>query len=432
MRTNTINRRKFIRNTTGASLGLIAVPTIISSCVKGANDKVNLGMIGTGSHGIGWNMRNYLELEDCRIVALCDVDAPRMEKGKSIVNEKYGDRHVKLYDDFRDMLGQKDIDAIQISTPDHWHVYMSIATLKAGKHVCCEKPTLTIEQGRILVNEINKQEKLYQTSMEDRWLSPYYRMSKLVREGRIGKLKKMRVGLPGDNNIRFSDDQTTQPVPKNFNYDMWLGPAPEAPYSPARCHFNFRWNFDYSAGSITDWGAHIIDTAQLCNFSEKSGPVSVEGSGVQPTEGIFNTFEKYRLNYMYENGVEMEVHGFSIEIYCEGSDGWLRVNGWNKALEASDPELLAMDIDEEVREAGHLNEHDNFLKCIKNGGTPGHPAEDMHRTACVAHMGNAAMLLKQKLEWDPNTESFINDDAANAMRSKPEREPWSLKTLLRE
>lgn len=423
-------RRNFIKNVTGTSLGLIAAPIIITSCAKGANDKINLGMIGTGSHGIGWNMRNYLELDDCRIVALCDVDAHRMKKAKSVVNEKYNDRHVKLFDDFREMLERQDIDAIQISTPDHWHVYMTIAALKSGKHVCCEKPTLTIEQGRILVNEIDKQNKLYQTSMEDRWLEPYYRMVKLVRDGKIGKLKKIRVGLPGDNNIQFSKDQTTQPVPKHFNYDMWLGPAPEAPYSPARCHFNFRWNFDYSAGSITDWGAHLIDTAQLCNFAETSGPVSVEGKGVQPKEGIFNTFEKYRLNYLYENGVEMEVHGFSVEIYCEGTDGWLHVKGWNKDLEASNEELLKIAKGEEIRAVRDLNEHDNFLKCIKNGGIPLHPAEEMHRTATVAHIGNAAMLLERKLQWNPQIEAFINDDEANSMRSKPERHPWTLENLI--
>lgn len=424
-------RREFIKKTASTSLGLLTVPTIIPASVNGANDRVNIGMIGTGTHGIRWNLRNYLALDDCRVVAICDVDKLMMQEAKSVINEKYNDKHVSLFDDFRDMLERKDIDAIQISTPDHWHVYMSIAALKAGKHVCCEKPTLTIEQGRILVNEINKQDKLFQTSMEDRWLEPYFRMAKLVREGRIGQLKKMRVGLPGDNNIRFSTDQTTQEPPEHFNYDMWLGPAPAAPYSPARCHFNFRWNFDYSAGSIADWGAHLIDTAQLCNFSETSGPVSVEGTGVQPKEGIFNTFEKYRLNYVYENGVEMEVHGFSPEIYCEGTDGWLQVKGWNKTLEASKAELLEMPDGEETSAAGHLNEHDNFLKCIKNGGTPSHPAEDMHRTATVAHIGNAAMLLKRKLQWDPQNEEFINDEDANMMRSKAERDPWTLEQLIK-
>ena len=424
------SRRNFIRKTGITSLGLMTAPTIITTSVKGANDKINIGMIGTGLHGITWNMRNYLQLDDCRIVALCDVDSKRMEEAESIVNEKYNSRSVRLYDDFRDLLQQQDIDAVQISTPDHWHVYMTIAALKAGKHVCCEKPTLTIQQGQILVNEIKKYDILYQTSMEDRWLEPYYRMVKLVREGKIGTVKKMRVGLPGFNNLEGSKDTTTQPVPKHFNYDMWLGPAPEAPYSPARCHFNFRWNFDYSAGSITDWGAHIIDTAQLCNFAEKSGPVEVAGKGERPKEGIFNTFERYNLDYKYENGVEMEVHGFSVEIYCEGSDGWLKVNGWDTELEASNQELLKIANGEEIRAVRDLNEHDNFLKCIRNGGTPLHPAEDMHRTATVAHMGNAAMLLERKLSWDPIKEEYINDEEANAMRTKEERDPWTLDKLI--
>ena len=424
------SRRDFIKKAASSSLGLLTVPTIIKGSVRGANDRVHIGMIGTGTHAVRWNLRNYFALDNCRVVAICDVDAERLQEAKTIINEKYNDKHVRLFDDFREMLERPDIDAIQISTPDHWHVYMSIAALKAGKHVCCEKPTLTINQGRILVDEIHKQDKLFQTSMEDRWLEPYHRMARLVREGRIGQLKKMRVGLPGDNSLRFFFDQTPQSPPEHFNYDMWLGPAPVAPFSPARCHFNFRWIFDYSAGSIADWGAHLIDTAQLCNFSERSGPVSVEGTGVQPTEGIYNTFEKYRLNYVYENGVEMEVHGFSIELYCEGTDGWLRVNGWNKALEASNAELLKTADGEETRAAGHLNEHDNFIKCIKGGGIPSHPAEDMHRTATVAHMGNAAMLLERKLHWDPKNEMFINDAEANKMRSKPERDPWTLEQLI--
>lgn len=423
-------RREFVKKAATSSLGLITLPTIISASVKGANDKINVGFIGTGTHGIRWNLRNYLALDNCRVVAVCDVDSQRMQEAKAAINEKYNDTHLMLFDDFREMLERKDIDAIQITTPDHWHVYMSIAALKAGKHVCCEKPTLTIEQGRILVNEINKQDKLFQTSMEDRWLKNYYKLVKLVREGRIGQLKKMRVGLPGNNVIRFSTDQTTQQPPEYFNYDMWLGPAPVAPYSPARCHFNFRWIFDYSAGSIADWGAHLIDTAQLCNFSEKSGPVSVEGAGIQPTEGIFNTFEKYRLNYVYGNGVEMEVHGFSIELYCEGSDGWIHAKGWNKGLEASNPELLELTEDDETRAAGHLNEHDNFLKCIRNGGIPAHPAEDMHRTASVAHIGNAAMLLNRKLQWDPHSEAFVGDEEANKLRYKAERDPWTLEQLI--
>ena len=261
-------RREFIKKAASSSLGLITVPTIITKNVKGANDKVNIGLIGTGGHGVRRNMSHYLKINDCRVVALCDVDAVRLKDAQQIVNQAYENKDVKIYSDFRELLLRRDIDAIQISTPDHWHVYQSIASIKAGKHVCCEKPTRTIKEGRILVEQIKKHDKIFQTSLEDRFLEPYYRMAKLVREGRIGRLKKMRVGLPGENRIGGSDDFTTQAVPDHFDYDMWLGPAPEAPYAPGRCHFNFRWFNDYAGGSLADWGAHLIDTAQLCNHAE--------------------------------------------------------------------------------------------------------------------------------------------------------------------
>lgn len=425
-----MKRRNFLRNASMVSAGTLVLPTIINSCVKGANDKITIGLIGTGSHLFTWNLKNYLKLNDtCHIVAVCDVDGHRMDKARDTINDSYGGRGVKRYGDFRELLQRSDIDAVQITTPDHWHAYMTIAALKAGKHVCCEKPTLTVKQGKILVDVVNKQDKLYQTSMEDRWLKTYYRLVELVREGKIGQLKHMRIGLPGGSKLRANTDTTIQKPPKYFNYDMWLGPAPKVPYRPASCHYNFRWNFNYSGGSLTDWGAHLIDTAQLCNFSEKSGPVSVEGSGVRHT-GILNTFKQYNLKYVYENGVEMDVHSKSVEIYVEGTDGWLHVNRWNKPLKASNPELLKTAENAIYRKAGHLNEHDDFLQCIRNGGKPGHPVEDMHRTATVGHIGNISMLLKRKLQWDPVNEKFLNDDEANSMLSKPERAPWTLESLL--
>ncbi|WP_158027238.1 Gfo/Idh/MocA family protein [Labilibacter marinus] len=425
-----MNRRNFIKNASIASVGAATFPTIITSCVKGANDKVNIGMIGTGDHGIMRNLKNYLKIDNCRVVAICDVDKTRMNKAKGIINNHYQSDDVRLYDDFRELLLQKDIDAVQISTPDHWHVHMAIAAMQAGKHVCSEKPTLTIQQGRILVDQIKKHNLIFQTSLEDRYLEPYYRMAKLVREGHIGTLKKMRVGLPGQYKIRYDANTETAPIPDYFNYDMWLGPAPDAPYSPGRCHWNFRWINDYSGGNLTDWGAHLIDTAQLCNNAEIWGPTEVEGVGKRPDSGIYNAFYEYDLKYKYANGVEMDIHSKGVEIYCEGSNGWLHSKGWNKKLQASSEDLLHIKPGEEIRAVRELNEHVDFVNCVKNGGKPKHAAEDMHRTATVSHMGNIAMNLERKLQWDPAKEMFIGDDEANAMRSRPERAPWTLDKLM--
>jgi predicted dehydrogenase len=426
-----LNRRSFIQNSALAAAGVIVLPTIIPACSKGANDKITIGMIGTGEHGILRNLKNYLEIEDCQVVAVCDVDQSRMLKAKFMVDEAKGDKRCKTYSDFRDLLNRKDIDAVQISTPDHWHVHQAIMALQAGKDVCCEKPTWTIDLGRKLVNAIGKTDRIFQTSLEDRSLEPYYRMAQLVRNGHIGKITKIHVGLPGEHSIRVIKDTSFKPVPKGFDWDMWLGPAPYSPYSPGKTHFNFRWCSDYSIGSIADWGAHLIDDAQWCNGTEKWGPVEVEGAGSKPKEGYYDTFNKYNLTYRYADGMDLLVHGDSTEIYVEGTDGWLRVEGWNNPLQTSNPDLLKMDLSvDKIQLETAKNEHVNFIECVKLHKEPFHPAEDMHRTATIAHMGVIAMTLKRKLLWDPAKEEFVNDVEANKLRSREERDPWKLDKLI--
>lgn len=427
----TISRRTFIRNTGLIAGGTIVVPTIIPSCVKGANDKINLAMIGTGDHGITWNLVAYLKLNNCKVIAACDVDSERVLKAKTMIDSRYKKMDCKTFSDFREVLARKDVDAVQISTPDHWHVPISVLAIQAGKDVCCEKPTHTIEQGRVLCNVVGKHDRVYQTSLEDRSLFPYHRMAELARNGRIGKIQKIVCGLPGAYNQQYQfGDFKVQSPPKGFDYEMWLGPAPEAPYCPGRCHWNFRWIFDYSAGSIADWGAHIIDTAQRALGTEKSGPISVEGTGIFGTD-LYNTAHTYHLTYEYASGAIMQVHSEKVEIRIEGTDGWLYVNGWNGTLEASSEEILKSEIGPgEIHLSTDTSEHANFLKCIKTRQETYHPVEDVHRNSTIEHMGNISMLLGRKLQWDLQKEEFVNDPEANAMRSKPERDPWKLKDLI--
>lgn len=428
-----MNRRKFIRRTGMIAGGTLIVPTIIPSCAFGANDRINIGMIGTGSHGIGWNLAAYLKLDDCRVVAVNDVDSSRARKAKEIVDGSYKSSDCRIFDDFRELLERKEIDAVQISTPDHWHVPISMLAMKKNKDVCCEKPTLTVPQGRLLSDYVSRSGKIFQSSLEDRSIPQYHRMAELVRNGRIGKLLKLRVGLPGaySQEYYYNPDPTEQPVPEGFNYEMWLGPAPLAPYSAGRCHYNFRWINDYSGGSLADWGAHMIDNAQWVNGTEKTGPVEVSGEGTAPASGLYNAFNSYKLTYTYENGVVLDVHSDSVEIYAEGTDGWLQVKDWRGELVASSPEILNSVIGEnELRLYTDESEHVNFLKCVRSRKPTYHPVEDMHRTATMAHIGNIAMTLRRRLKWDPVKEEFPGDAEANAMLSKPEREPWSIKTLM--
>lgn len=411
----------------------VAAPYVFTSC-KGnlPNKKITLGMIGVGQHGTGWNLSAFLKFPDVRVLAVCDVDRDHRENAKKIVDEAYKNQDCQLYNDFREVLARDDIDAVMISTPDHWHVPISILAAQAGKDICCEKPTLTIGEGRILRNVIKKTQRVYQNSIEDRSIPVYHRMAELVRNGYIGNLEKIIIRLPDKDIINMLKASTeTQPVPEGFDYDMWLGPAPFAPYAPGRCHFNFRWIFDYSGGMLTDWGAHYLDTAQWANNSDHSGPVEVEGKGTFLSGGIYNTADTFHLKYKYGNGVEMDVDSGGVSIGFKGSEGWIQCLGWRGELTASKKSILNAEI---KKSDTHLytaeSEHRNFIDCVKSRKDTFNTVEIGHRTATALHMGNISLLLDRKVNWDPEKEVFINDDEANAMRTRKSRKPWRLEDIL--
>ena len=212
-----------------------------------------------------------------KVIAVCDVDDDHLMRAKETTDKAYGNKDCSTTKDFRDILARKDIDAVMISTPDHWHALITLLAIQAGKDVQCEKPTLTIREGQVMIKAVRKHKTVFQTSTEDRGVPEYHRMAELVRNGRIGKLQKIEVILP--KAPKGPGDPTPQPVPKGLDYEMWLGPAPFAPYTKDRVHANFRYNWDYSGGVIIDWGAHLFDTAQWANDTERSGPVEVECHG---------------------------------------------------------------------------------------------------------------------------------------------------------
>src|SRR5579859_650302 len=270
------SRRDFLK---AGSVG-VALPYLVPSSVFGADapsNRITIGFIGTGDHGTTWNLKRYLELKAARVLVVCDVDGYRMRRAKAMVDAEYDNEDCATTKDFREVVDRKDIDAVMISTPDHWHTLISVMAARAGKDVQCEKPTLTISEGKILIETIRKQKRVFQTSTEDRSLPMYHRMAELVRNGRIGKLQKIEVILPKQPEV--PGDPTPQPVPPDLDWEMWLGPAPYAPYTKDRVHFNFRWIWDYSGGIICDWGAHLFDTAQWANNTERTGPITVEGTG---------------------------------------------------------------------------------------------------------------------------------------------------------
>ncbi len=421
-----ISRRDFLKAGTAAG---ITLPCLVPGSVLGADapsEKITIGFIGTGDHGTQWNLSRYLQLRDARVLMVCDVDGARMKRAKAMIDAQYDNEDCMMSKDFRDVLARPDIDAVMISTPDHWHTLISVMAARAGKDVQCEKPTLTIGEGRVLIDVIRKHKRVFQTSTEDRSLPMYHRMAELVRNKRIGKLQRIEVILP--KQPTFAGDPAPQPVPPDFDWEMWLGPAPFAPYTKHRAHFNFRWIQDYSGGIICDWGAHLFDTAQWANDTERSGPVEIEGTGTYWEGGLFNTVKDYDVTYRYANGVVMTCKPGDPSIKFIGSEGWVGNTGWRGKVEASSPKILDSVIgpNEVHLYTNPEGEHDDFLKCVKSRKDPYFPVDIGHRVSSVCHLANIAIKLGRKLHWDPEAEQFKNDDQANALLSRPMRSPWKL------
>jgi len=394
------------------------------------SEKVNMGFIGMGGHGVNRNLRMFLRQPDARAVAVCDVYKSRSESAQKLVNSHYKSDGCSAVTDFRRVLDRKDIDGIMISTPDHWHVLLSVLALRAGKDVICEKPTLTIEQGRILSDTVKKHKKVFQTSTEDRSLACYLQMAQVIRNGLIGKIRKVEVELPAGNRY-----QAMKPVapPKDLDWDMWIGPAPKIPYSPDRTERqHWRNCFDHSGGKLTDWGMHQLDTVQWALDRESSGPSEVYGVGTINEGSVYNTFVDYDINYRYDDGVQLHVKSGGTGMRFEGTEGWVSNSSFNRPMEASSKELVKWrpgkgDLKLRTCAGG---EHRDFLDCVKSRELPYFPAETGHRCATVQHIGNISMLLKRKLKWDPKIEEFRGGAGstrpANNMRSRPMRAPWTL------
>jgi len=432
MKRGHINRRVFLKRAAGASAAAVGFPYLVRSSALGnagsiaPSERITLGFIGTGGHGRGVNLKNFLGNADAQAVAVCDVDPINRNIARDMVNKKYGNADCATYSDFREVLSRNDIDAVMISTPDHWHVPISIAAAKAGKDVECEKPTLTIEEGRVLCETMQRYGRVFQWSTEDRSVDVYHRMCELVRNGRIGKVHTIRVELPGGPDK--PGDPTPMPVPDGFDYDMWVGPAPWAPYTKDRCHWNFRWIRDYSGGQLTDWGAHLLDGAQWGNDTERTGPVEVDGKGKFWPDGLYNTAIEYRIEYQYADGVRLIVTSGTPSLRFEGSEGWIGNRGWRAPLQAEPKSILnsvigSNEIHLYTCKAG---EQRNFLDCVKSRKDCYFPPEIGQRCFTIAHIGNISMLLGRKLRWNPETERFINDQQANRMLSRAMRSPWRL------
>lgn len=417
-----------------------AAPLVVSSRVLGQNppsDRMTIGFIGTGNNGYGYLMP-FMRDKRVRVVAVCDVNKESAgywsgtvrgwAPAKRHVDEFYGDTGCAVFTDYREMLLRKDIDAVYVGTPDHWHALNVIHAARAGKHIYGQKPlSLTVRDGRRMGEAVAKAGVRFQTGSQQRSDVYMRRAIELVRNGAIGKIQTVRVGLPGGTPDfgRVADQTAEMPAPEGFNYDMWLGPAPKAPYSPARVGVNFRWNRDYSGGQLTDWGAHHIDIAQIGLGVETSGPVAIRNAkGVYAKHPVYNTATEYSFECEYANGVRMMVGTKERGgVRFEGTDGWVWTN--RGRIEASKPEILTADLPARgYRMAVSFDHEKNFIDAVLNGVPVVAPIEEAHRTITVAHLANIAIELGRDLRWDPSAETIAGDAAAAERLDRAYRAPW--------
>ena len=426
------SRRNFLK---AASTAVIGVPYIVPSTVSGANapsNRFTMGCIGVGSMGVS-NLKNFLASDDVRVVAVCDVDRLHRLSAKELVDNMYSENHTSgpftgcaHYNDFREIIDRKDIDLVSIATPDHWHAIPAIMAANAGKDIYCEKPIgLTIAEGRAMCEAVRRNGIVWQTGSWQRSKENFRFACELVRNGRIGKLQTVIVSLPTGSPI---GPQPEMPVPEGFDYDFWLGPAPWAPYTEKRCHWNFRWIMDYSGGQLSDWAGHHCDIAHWGMDTEYTGPVEIEGHGDYPRDGLWNTATTYRFECKYTNGVTMIVENDSDNprgVKFEGTDGWVFIS--RKELDAKPRSLLTSIIGRDDIHLYKSNDHwENFIDCVRSRELTATPIEVIHRSVSIAHIGNIAMQLERKLKWDPDRERFINDPEADRMLSRSMRSPWHL------
>lgn len=440
---NHLTRRRFLRTSAGTLAGAALLsPTIVPSSVFGAHapsHRVTVGMIGMGRQAYYSNVKSFLGFSDAQVVAVCDVDAWRRENGRKAVEDHYAKGNPSgtyqgcvAYHDFRELLARPDIDAVMISTPDHWHVPMAIAAAKAGKDISCEKPlTLCIAEGRVLSDTVRRYNRVFRTDSEFRSHACFQRTCELVLSGRIGKVHTIRTGVPvGDVAGR---PEPTSPVPAELDYEMWLGPAPSAPYTVNRVHPPHSYDRpgwmrvrDYCEGMVTNWGAHLNDIAQWGNGTERTGPVEVEGTGPYPKDGLWEVLLGFDIRYKYANGVQLFYNTSRPYIRFEGSEGWIEADYNTRAIKAQPESILTSALKPEEIHLPLKDEKRDFIDAVKTRGQTLADAEVGHRTTSLCQLGHIAIQVGHKLNWDPQAERFINDDVANRLLNRPLRSPWSL------
>jgi predicted dehydrogenase len=432
-------RRDFLKTTTAGGLlvpSWFSLARTMADEAKTPNERPRVGCIGMGGMGNG-DARAAKKYGD--IVAVCDVDRERLAKAKN--EEAIGAGKAEAYDDYRKLLDRKDIDVVTISTPDHWHTRIAIAALRAGKDVYCQKPlTLTIDEGKVLSRVVKETKRVLQVGTQQRSENnnKFLIAVALVREGRIGKVKRVTCAIGGGD--KGGPFKKTTP-PEGLNWDMWLGQTPKVEYIKERCHYQFRWWYEYSGGKLTDWGAHHVDIAQWAIGMEASGPKTVEvllgehpvsfEHGKPTADDRYNTATAFNVRCLFPNDVELFMrHDTENGILVEGEKGSFFVS--RGKLTGEPVEALAKDpIPEKVlialRKGKRIDTHmGNFIECCRDRSLPASDVYTHHRALTTCHLAGIALRLNRKLTWDAAKEQIVGDDEANAMQKREQRKGYEI------
>lgn len=403
--------------------GFAAAPLFIPRRAWGANERISVGMIGVKNQGSG-NLKRFQQA-GADIVAICDVDANVVNEAGKLVKGP----EPKVFHDYREMLQMPGLDAVVITVPDHWHALMTIHACQAGKDVYCEKPlSLTIAEGRRMVTAARQYQRIVQTGSQQRSSQEFWQACMMVRNGLIGQVDQVHVGLPKCNHPGPLGPDSQ--APPELDYDRWLGPAPLRPYNSQRVHYNFRFWWDYSGGQMTNFGAHHLDIAQWGLGMDHTGPTSIEGIATFHPEKVHEVTETARITFTYDNGIKVICGQGQADISGGvrfiGTQGEVRVN---RGKISSTPESLVKQNPEDfgnVQLARSRDHTRNFLDCMRSRELPICDVEIGHRSATVCHLGNLVARLGRSIRWDPNTEQIIGDTEAQAMTDRPYRTPYSL------
>jgi predicted dehydrogenase len=431
-----ITRRGFMQKSARAAVVATGFPYIVASSALGkagnvaASNRISLGFIAVGGRGTAL-LRNFLHLKDSQVVAVCDVKKPNRDRACDMVDRHYDKKLCSAFNDFRVLCGRDDIDAAVIASTDHWHVPHALQAVRSGKDVYCEKPLgMSVEQGQVLRREVNRYGRVFQFGTQERSSRNSRFACEMVRSGRVGKIRKITVA---SRYSIASEIFPAMPVPDSLDYDLWLGPAPWAPYHPKRVSNSHWWHIsDYSIGWIAGCGIHTIDIATWGNGTDLTGPLEVEGVGEYPPDGTCNNATGWDVNLKFANGVTMNFTDGKrnpLGVRFEGDNGWVFVKEEHLGgkVDAHPKELLKKEIGPNEVHLPVSNHHQqNFLDCVRTRERTVAPVEVAVRSDTLCLLSDIAMRLGRKLKWNPEKEEFINDAQATRMLSRPMSSPWHL------